>query len=72
MHLLHSYVRYDYVQRFEDTVSVELRYITMTVLLLLLLLLSSSSLLLLQEGRLKLGAEIQTVVHCKAAQRNVR
>ena len=27
MHILHLYVRYDYVQRCEDTVSVELRYI---------------------------------------------
>ena len=26
-HILHLYVRYDYVQRCEDTVSVELRYI---------------------------------------------
>ena len=26
MHILHLYVRYDYVQRCEDTVSVELRY----------------------------------------------
>ena len=25
--ILHLYVRYDYVQRYEDTVSVELRYI---------------------------------------------
>ena len=27
MHILHLYVCYDYVQRCEDTVSVELRYI---------------------------------------------
>ena len=27
VHILHLYVRYDYVQRCEDTVSVELRYI---------------------------------------------
>ena len=26
VHILHSHVRYDYVQRCEDTVSVELRY----------------------------------------------
>ena len=27
VHIFHLYVRYDYVQRCEDTVSVELRYI---------------------------------------------
>ena len=27
VHILHLYVHYDYVQRCEDTVSVELRYI---------------------------------------------
>ena len=27
LHILHLYARYDYVQRCEDTVSVELRYI---------------------------------------------
>ena len=27
VHILHLYVRYDYVQRCEDTVSVELHYI---------------------------------------------
>ena len=27
VHILHLYVRYDYVQRCEDTTGVELRYI---------------------------------------------
>ena len=34
MHILHLYVRYDYVQRCEDTVSVELRYIAYIIIII--------------------------------------
>ena len=35
MHILHLYVRYDYVQRCEDTISVELRYIKIRFIIII-------------------------------------
>ena len=37
MHILHLYVRYDYVQRCEDTVSVELRYINYIFIIIIII-----------------------------------
>ena len=38
VHILHLYVRYDYVQRCEDTVSVELRYINYIVIIVIIII----------------------------------